>query len=75
MAAGWQVGVLGRKDSQLKIRGFRIELGEIENTLLRVPGFVMVRWWLLSGPTRASIWWRSIPASSHSTSMSCGAVG
>ena len=63
---------LGRRDSQLKIRGFRIELGEIENTLLRVPGFVTVPWWSRSGPIRASIWWPSTPASSHSTSRSCG---
>ena len=64
---------LGRRDSQLKIRGFRIELGEIENTLLRVPGVrdgaVVVA---ESGLIRASIWWRSIPASNHSMSRCCG---
>jgi len=37
-AAGWQLELAGRADTQVKVRGFRIELGEVETVLGRHDG-------------------------------------
>ena len=75
VAAGWQGWSFGSPGFSAEDPRFPVELGEIENTLLRVPGFATVRWWLPSGPIRVSIWWRSTPANTHLTLGCWGRLG
>ena len=68
--ASWSSSAAGTPRSRSVVSGSRS--ARSRTPCCGCPVSATARWWSPSGPTRASTWWPSTPASSRSTSTSCG---